>query len=246
MTQIASALVRARGAISEVHRARGAGPLRLLTPRNAGNAGWIVTSSLGGGLVDGDDVALEVEVDRGATCVIATQASTKAYRGRSFQRLHANVADGAAAIIVPDPLVPFRDATIRQVTRIALAPTAQLVLCDIVTAGRIAHGERWACARLDTTLSITGLLHDRVVLDRAHGSIADRMRGVEALATCIVIGPKLELPAWDFDPQRAASPLGRGAIIRLAGNIADVIAESRALLAPACAQLGEDPWARKW
>jgi dihydropteroate synthase len=37
-------------------RSRAAGPLRLLHPRAAGRAAWIVTSSLGGGLVDGDDV----------------------------------------------------------------------------------------------------------------------------------------------------------------------------------------------
>src|SRR5687768_3060300 len=29
-------------------------PLRLLTPRNHGHAAWVYTSSLGGGLVDGD------------------------------------------------------------------------------------------------------------------------------------------------------------------------------------------------
>jgi urease accessory protein len=53
----ASALVRAREHRSDVHRARSAGPLRLLTPR-AGAAAWIVTSTYGGGLVDGDQVAL--------------------------------------------------------------------------------------------------------------------------------------------------------------------------------------------
>lgn len=38
------------------------------------------------------------EIDRDATCVITTQASTKAYRGQTHQETRVRVADGAAAI----------------------------------------------------------------------------------------------------------------------------------------------------
>ncbi|HUS32557.1 MAG TPA: hypothetical protein VMZ53_28845, partial [Kofleriaceae bacterium] len=51
---LASAVVRRGPGRSDVQRVRGAGPLRVLCPRSAGNAAWLVTSSLGGGLVDGD------------------------------------------------------------------------------------------------------------------------------------------------------------------------------------------------
>ena len=47
---------------SAILRGRSAGPLRLLFPRTSGRAAWIVTSSLGGGLVDGDRSRLEVDV----------------------------------------------------------------------------------------------------------------------------------------------------------------------------------------
>src|SRR5262245_15567397 len=93
---VASAVVCAGNGRSDVHRARGAGPLRLLFPRAAGDAAWIVTSSLGGGLVDGDAVALDVRVEAGATAVVTTQASTKVYKGSSQQRTRVAVAgDGA-------------------------------------------------------------------------------------------------------------------------------------------------------
>jgi urease accessory protein len=264
---VASAVVRARAAdatTSDVHRARGAGPLRLLTPRAAGKAAWIVTSSLGGGLVHGDEVVLEVEIDRGATCVLTTQASTKAYRGQTHQETRARVADGAAAIVIPDPLVPFRDARVRQVTRIELAAEASLVLVDTLTAGRLAHGERWSCARADTSLTVvragTTLLHDRVVLDRAHGELAARMQRFVALATVIVIGPRVAmharallaeiaaLPLAHADLVIAASPLGDdGVVLRIASTeIERLIATTRVHLQPACTTLGEDPWARKW
>ena len=62
---------------------RAASPLRLLCPRNAGNAAWTYTSTFGGGLVDGDDVRLRVGVGAAASALVATQASTKAYPARA-------------------------------------------------------------------------------------------------------------------------------------------------------------------
>jgi hypothetical protein len=44
----------------------------------------------------------------------------------------------------------------------------------------------------------------------------------------------------------AASPLADGAIVRIAGPIDDVVAAARAIVRPACARAGEDPWARRW
>jgi urease accessory protein len=244
---------------SDVHRARGAGPLRLLCPRAAGNAAWIVTSSLGGGLVDGDAVALEVEIDTGATCVVTTQASTKVYKGSTSQRTQVRVAGDGVALVVPDAVVPYRDATYAQVTAIELAATSSLVLCDVLTAGRIAYGERWSATRLDSLLTITidGVLrlHDRVVLA---GDVAQRMRRFEALATAVLLGPRVrELAAAQLATlgpvERGASvivvgsPLADGALFRLAGeSIEAVVNATRGLLRYACATLGEDPWSRKW
>ncbi|MFO0612087.1 MAG: urease accessory protein UreD [Polyangiaceae bacterium] len=261
----ASAVVRAGRGRSDVVRARGAGPLRLLTPRAAGRAAWLVTSSLGGGLVDGDEVALDVDIEADATSVITTQASTKAYRGRTGQELRVRVEAGAAAIVVPDPLVPFADARVRQVTQIEVAASGSLVLADTVTAGRVAHGEWWSCERIDTTLSLSragvSRLHDRVVLDRADGVIGDRMRRFAALSTLVVVGPAVAEHAralladvarsalrTDAPLVAAASSLDDdGVLVRIAGSAIElVLAEVRTRLGPACAALGEDPWSRRW
>ncbi|NVB83250.1 MAG: urease accessory protein UreD [Kofleriaceae bacterium] len=264
MIDVATAVVRpdaARPGRSDVHRARAAGPLRLLCPRAAGNAAWIVTSSLGGGLVDGDDVALEVTVDAGATCVVTTQASTKVYKGRSSQRTSVRVHGDGAALVVPDPVVPFRDAQLAQVTRIDLDAASALVLCDVLTAGRVAHGERWSAASIDTTLELavagTVQLRDRVVLD---GDVATRMRRFEALATAVIVGPRLADIAAAELAKLAESPVARGApiivagsaiaggaLFRLAGERTEaVVAATRAILSAPCNRLGEDPWSRKW
>jgi urease accessory protein len=257
--EVASAIVRPGPRRSDVHRLRAAGPLRLMSPRAAGDAAWIVTSSLGGGLVDGDHVALEVTVDAGATAVVTTQASSKIYKGRSSQRLDVTVTGDGCVLVVPDPIVPYRDSTYAQQTRIVLAAESSLVLCDMVTAGRIAYGERWSCTALDLLLAIeragSPLLHDRVTLG---GAVADRMRRFAALATAVMIGPRVgaignsELAKLGQIAKHgrvviAGSPLADGAIIRIAGDeIEEVVAATRELLRESCAKLGEDPWSRKW
>jgi len=258
-TDVASAIVRPGPTRSDVHRLRGAGPLRVLCPRAAGNAAWLVTSSLGGGLVDGDHVAFDVTIDAGATCVVTTQASTKAYKGTTSQRTSVRVHGDGVAIVVPDPVVPFRAAQFSQRTEIALDANATLVLCDVLTAGRVAFGERWSAAHLDTTLDLeiggTRLLHDRVVLA---GDVAARMRRFEAIATAVLAGPRIadlaqaEL-AGLVGVERGAnvivagSPLGDGALFRIAGErVEDVVTTMRMLLTRSCSQLGEDPWSRKW
>lgn len=256
---MASALVRAGDGRSDVHRARGAGPLRLMTPRAAGKAAWIVTSSLGGGLVDGDAVSLEVTVATGATCVVTTQASTKIYKGSSRQETRVVVEPDANVLVVPDAIVPYRNSSYVQTTEIALTASSTLVLADVVTCGRVAYGERWDATRIDMTLAITidetRLLHDRVLLA---GETATKMRRFQALGTAVLLGPRVrtlaaeQLAALAPVPRDAAiiiagSPVGDGALFRVAGaDIETVVHATRDLLRAACALLGEDPWSRKW
>jgi urease accessory protein len=258
---------------SDVLRARGAGPLRLLCPRAAGGAAWIVTSSLGGGLVDGDALALEVTVEAGATCIVTSQASTKIYRGASSMRTAVRVREGAVALVVPDPVVPFGGARFEQTTAIALDAGASLALSDIVTAGRIAYGERWSAARVATTLELA-VAGERVLLDRLllEGDTARRMRRFEALGTALLVGPRFaDLAAAELARLAAApvargapvvvagSPLGdgvpgalgthgvQGALFRVAGERVEAVAGAiRELLRAACARAGQDPWARRW
>jgi urease accessory protein len=256
---VASVVVRAGAAGSAVHRARPAGPLRLLCPRRPGGAAWVVAGNLGGGLVDGDDLALEVTVERAATCVVTTQASTKVYRGRTRQRTAVRVDEDAAVIVAPDPVVPFRDAQFAQTTSIELAAGASLVLVDTVTAGRVAYGERWSAARIDSALEVAiagepGLI-DRVMIE---GDAGLRLQRFAALATCVLVGPRAASPAaralarLTRPAPRApvvvvGSPIAGGAAFRIAGERVDLVTgAARALIGEACAELGAIPWQRRW
>ncbi|OFX25357.1 MAG: hypothetical protein A2V77_23725 [Anaeromyxobacter sp. RBG_16_69_14] len=132
-------------------RAEAATPLQFLAPRVRGTSAWVFLLSHGGGLVAGDDVAVEVEVGPGATALLATQAETKVYRahdGRgAVQRLDARVRRSGALAILPEPVSPFAGAHYEQRQRFDLEEGASLLAVDAVVAGRSARGERWAFDR---------------------------------------------------------------------------------------------------
>jgi urease accessory protein len=248
---------------SVVTRSFARAPLRLLDPRNGGDAVWVFASTLGGGLVDGDELRLDVRVRRGARAVIGTQASTKVYRSPRAgcrQDLTVHVADEGLLVAAPDHVTCFAGASYDQTTAIHLAPTASLVLVDTLSAGRVARGERWMFNRFTSRLAVdcsgAPVLRDAIVLDPAHGDLAARLGRFDAIATLVFLGPAARSilpserprspPARRADLVEATSPLQGGAIVRLAGaSLEAVLARICTLLAGLAGLLGDDLFARK-
>ena len=254
------------GARTVVRDALATSPLRLLTPKNHGAGAWAFTSTLGGGLVDGDSIRLEVELGPGARALVGSQGANRVYRSPRgcSSVVSAKVAEGGLLVLAPDPTACFAGATFRQQTAIDLAQGGSLALMDVVTAGRTARGERWAFARYASSLSLRmagrAVLDETWLLDPAHGPLADRLGRFEALATVLLAGPLLAgarasaKERIDAGPVRrgarlveAASPLGDEALlIRLAATSAEeAVHAARAHLASVPALLGDDPWGRR-
>ena len=255
------------GGRSVVCRAYATSPLRLLTPKNHGHAAWVYTSSHGGGLVDGDDVAVRASVGAGAAAFLSTQSATKVYRSPRGTRtaLDAEVGEDALLVAAPDAVVCFAGSRYRQTQRIALDAGARLVLVDRVTSGRRESGERW---RFDeyfsrTVVHLGGRLvvHDATALRASDGPLADRFGRYDVLAVAMVIGRGLEDEATRIDARVRGEPVGRradrllaaapvgdaGCILRLAGRtVEDVDAVLEELLGFVPGLLGDNPWARKW
>ena len=243
-------------------------PLKLLTPRGAGDCAHVVTSTYGGGLLAGDAISLRVRAGHGTRCVLGTQASTKVYGGgddTSRQSLEADVGGGATLAVAPDPVTCFAGSRYEQCQAFRLAATASLLLIDWLTSGRAARGERWAFGRYrtDTRIDIDGSCAARdATLLEADGAttVAERMGRFDCIASAFLLGPVFRSAASTLMEtigkttvsRRAAlvasaSPLRDGAILRVAGGAAEQVGRfiSRCL-APAWAALGEDPWSRKW
>lgn len=255
------------GGRSVVCRAYATSPLRLLTPKNHGHAAWVYTSSHGGGLVDGDDIAVQASVGAGAAAFLSTQSATKVYRSPRGTRtaLDAEVGEGALLVAAPDAVVCFAGSRYRQTQRIALDAGARLVLIDRVTSGRRESGERWRfdeyASRTVVHLGDRLVVHDATALRASDGPLADRFGSYDVLAVAMVIGRGLENEAARIDARVRAEPVRRGAdrlvaaapvddagcILRIAGRTVEDVDETlEDLLGFVPGLLGDDPWARKW
>lgn len=127
-------------------------PLRLVSPPARGHARTAIVFSLtfGGGLVAGDQVDMRVRVQPKARLALLTQGSTKIYKAPSRavcteQHLTATVEEGAALVLLPDPVQPFKCSSYRQSQAFYVHPQhSSLLLLDWVSAGRAARGEAWS------------------------------------------------------------------------------------------------------
>lgn len=242
-------------------------PLRLLVPRPRGPAVWAVAASYGGGLVGGDEVALAVDVEQGATALLGTQAETKAYRTVAApcrQEVRARIAAGGTLVLLPDPVSCFAGARYRQLQRFELAPGGSLLLLDALVSGRSARGERWAfeeyASRNEVVAGGRLLLADALRMTVGEGPpVPTRLDDRELLATLVLLGPRLAasaralretieaLPAEGAaDPLVCASPLGDGLHLRLAARSVEAgLAYLRRHLGFLPTLLGEDPFSRR-
>ena len=188
--------IERRGTRSVIAGCRWTMPLQVLAPVALGDAAAIVSMlNPTGGVVGGDRLDIDVDVGAGAHACLTTPSATKVYRaaaGPAEQRVRLRLATDARLEWVPDHTIPFAGAALRQRIEAEIGEGATLILVDAFAAGRVARGEAWRFALLDSTLSVRDasgwLVHDRMVLldggpSRGLGFAEDR----SYVATVIVI-----------------------------------------------------------
>lgn len=259
-----SVTVERVGEQSQVTRVLSQSPLRVLTPSNHGDAAWLFLSSLGGGFVGTDSLSLEMHVGDGATVWFSSQASSKAYRAcDSTFELKARVEGNGVLLVWPDAVTCFADASLRQTQRVDLSAQASVLWVDVLSAGRVSQGERWAfksfASRLFIDVAGQPWLRESTLLAADQGSLNERMAGLEAVATVVLVGPSLLELSRTLEariaerPARApvlvsASAREGGLLIRVAAASLEALTVTlRELLREAVVErLGDDPFARKW
>ncbi len=242
-------------------------PLKFVNPRNHGSAAWVVSGTYGGGLLGGDAIDLKIDAGMHTQAVLMTQASTKVYRSEipASQSIECTIGEGALFVSAPDRVACFAGSALRQSQRYTLAAGANLIVVDWISAGRLESGERWQfdryCNRIEIWQNERLRFLDSLTLDSAHGSLAERMRRFNTLATVVIVGPMLakgiadmsafvseESLARQAETRIAASPLGDdGIVLRLAGADVEALGTRlRSTLKFVCDLIGDDPWARRW
>ncbi|NOT26501.1 MAG: urease accessory protein UreD [Acidobacteria bacterium] len=247
-------------------RAYATSPLRLLMPRNHGNAAWVYTSSFGGGLVDGDCLVLDIDIAPGAAAFVSSQASTKVYRsarGTSVE-VYARVGREGLLVAAPDPVVCFAAARYQQVQQFELIGGGSLILVDWLSSGRHGSGERWAFddyrSRIRVRQDGALVVHDSIGLRAEDGDLAERLGRFDVIGMMLLLGETLREPARTIvdnvagipltrraDELVAATPVRDGCLLRFAGTSVERVSRMlREYLEFVPRLLGDDPWARKW
>ncbi len=147
-------------------------PLQVLAPVALDDPATVVSLlNPTGGVLGGDRLAIDLTLGEGAHACLTTPSATRVYRTASepaVQTVRLHLARNAIVEWVPDHTIPSAGANLRATFDVELADGARLVLIDAFAAGRIARGEAWSFARLDSTLTVGDarglLLHDRFVL----------------------------------------------------------------------------------
>jgi urease accessory protein len=229
-----------RGSRTVVARCRYTLPLQVLAPMALDDSAAIVSVlNPTGGLVGGDALSIEVDAGPGAHACLTTPSATKVYRAESApatQEVALRVADGARLEWVPDHTIPHAGAAFRQVLSAEVGEGAALVVVDAFAAGRVARGEAWRFALLDSTLTIRDrggpVLHDRFVLRDGGPRGLGVTEGRPYFATVVVVADAgvaafaERVAALDDD---AAIDLGAGRLARRGAVVRCLAADAPAL-----------------
>ncbi|HEX7734951.1 MAG TPA: urease accessory protein UreD [Ktedonobacteraceae bacterium] len=135
-------------------------PLRVVRafPRVDGSA-LLHLHNLSGGVLGGDQLALDIELGPGARAQLTTTSATRVYRCRDAspparQTCRVRVGAGGVLEYLPDQLIPFAGSRYQQSTRIELAQDAGLFWWETIAPGRLARGECFAYDLLQSDLTI--------------------------------------------------------------------------------------------
>ncbi|MBC7297082.1 MAG: urease accessory protein UreD, partial [Dietzia sp.] len=124
--------------------------------------------STGGGVVGGDRLDIDVRLADRSHAMITTQAATRIHRmdaGFATQDVTLTLGAGAVCEWVPDPLIPYAGSRFQQRLRATIPEDAVLVVSDVLTAGRVARGERWAVDALVSQVELARPDGTPVVVD---------------------------------------------------------------------------------
>jgi len=225
-------------------------PLKLISPapltHDSRSIQTLFLLTYGGGLVAGDVIDLNITLEPKTRLILLTQGSTKIFKTPdqnllSIQRMTINLSIDSAICYIPDPVQPFKDSAFEQSQIYYLdALDASFCICDWVSGGRTARGERWDFWRYGSRNEVWDmehhgkrrlLLRDNLLLDSRNdfgiNSLAARVDKLGIVGTLILRGPvfdelaeffvnefevmpRIGLKRWDDHKEEVLHPKSRG------------------------------------
>lgn len=110
--------------------------------------GWAVSvlTSPTAGLLQGDALNVDVQVEAGARVGLISPAACRVHTmsgGHATIHQRYRVEAGAILDVWPAPLILQKAASLRQSTELEVEPSSTVLLCEVVSPGRATFGERF-------------------------------------------------------------------------------------------------------
>ncbi|MCC2639954.1 MAG: putative Urease accessory protein UreD [Nitrospira sp.] len=161
-------LYRRRGIQTILARSRCSSPWHLFPPMYLDDSGCAFTSLVNpsGGFVAGDHLSIHASLEQDAHIVISTPSANRVYRslsGNSRQTVKLSADSGAIIEWFPEVTIPFAGSRFAQTIDVTLAEGATALIWDSVASGRVARGERWTFASLQSDIRITTASGDQLI-----------------------------------------------------------------------------------
>ena len=114
------------------------------------------------GLLAGDSLDISLQLAANTSLYLTDQAATKVHPMPDRNLLaktnyKIELEENATLEFIPEPLILFTDAALKQKIDIKLHPTARLCLSEIVVPGRLARGELYQFRYYSNRLRVTSL-----------------------------------------------------------------------------------------
>ncbi len=206
-------------------------------------AATLCVQSPSGGTFSDDDLHTSVQCAAGSHLQLTSQAATQVFAGGgpgARHRLRFGVESAAVLEYLPKTIIPQADSVFTQDLAVDVAPGGMYFGWDAIAAGRIAHGERFRYAAVDSsfTVRVAGrtVARDRQLITAGAGVAADY------LATALMVAPGQDIATAltavraaltghrDTDGGAGELPFGAGVFVRLlAGDAPALHAVQRAV-----------------
>jgi urease accessory protein len=126
---------------------------------NAGGETLAHLHNVSGGVLDNDDLHLQVEIGPHARAQVTTTGATRIYRSRSSaavsrQRTEVTIGDSGLLEYLPDAIIPYARSRLEQSTTIDLNTQATLFWWETIAPGREAAGEVFDYHALKSSLDL--------------------------------------------------------------------------------------------
>ncbi len=105
---------------------------------------YIMSSS--GGILQGDEQKIDITMGKNSVARITNQSATKIYKmedGYASQYINIHGQERSYLEFVPHQIIPFKSSRFYQEVNLEVDENAVLVYSEIISAGRIASGEKY-------------------------------------------------------------------------------------------------------